>query len=77
MHSGMLRQEMTRRGWAAVDLARVARLSPATVSAALAGRPIAAASVSLIAKALASAPPDEIIDRLLRDEWGQGRDLAG
>jgi transcriptional regulator with XRE-family HTH domain len=65
----MLRQEMTRRGWAAIDLARAARLSPATVSAALAGRPIAASSVALIAKALASAPPDEIIGRLLRDEW--------
>ena len=59
-----------------MDLAKAARISPATVSAAVNGRPISAACLSLIAHALASAPPDEIIDRLLRDEWPD-RGLAG
>lgn len=58
-----------------MDLARHARLSPATVSAALNGRAIAAMSLSLMAKALAAAPPDELIDRLLdgtQDEHALG-----
>ena len=76
VHAGRLRFEIACRGWSASDLAREARLSPATISAALAGRPVAATSVSLIAKALAGAPPDEIIDRLLRDQR-DGRDLVG
>jgi transcriptional regulator with XRE-family HTH domain len=57
---------MTRRGWDAVDLARAARLSPATVSTALAGKPISAHSMSQIAKALSQAPVDELIDRLIK-----------
>ena len=60
-----LRQEIARRGWGGVDLARAARLSPATVSAALSGRPIAATSLNLMVKALTSAPVDSLIDRLL------------
>ena len=60
-----LRREITRRGWSPVDLARAARLSPATVSAALNGRPIAAASLGLMAHALAANPADAIISRLL------------
>jgi len=70
-----LRQEIARRGWSAVDLARAARLSPATVSAALSGRPIAATSLNLMARALAEAPANELIERLLygdRDERGPG-----
>lgn len=61
----LLRQEMARRGWDGSDLARAARLSPATISAALAGRPIAARSLALIAAALAHVPAVEAIDRLL------------
>ena len=64
-----LRQEIARRGWGGVDLARAARLSPATVSAALSGRPISATSIGLMAKALASNPADAVIDRLL--SWGK------
>jgi hypothetical protein len=60
-----LRFEIACRGWSGSDLARESRLSPATISAALAGRPIAASSMGLIAKALAKSPPNEIIDRLL------------
>ncbi|MGO9583572.1 MAG: hypothetical protein ACLP36_12250 [Acidimicrobiales bacterium] len=67
-----LRQEMARRGWDAIDLARASRLSPATVSAALAGRPIAAKSLTLIAGALSRAPIVESIDALLeRGDSGQ------
>ncbi len=63
-----LRQEMARRGWDAVHLAHEARLSPATVSAALAGRPIAASSLTLIADALRRAPVLDGIDDLLGDD---------
>ena len=65
MHAGRLRQEMVRRGWAASDLAREARLSQATISSALAGRAIAAQSVSLIARALLRTPVIEGIDSLI------------
>jgi len=68
VHPERLRQEISRRGWSPVDLARAARLSPATVSAALGGRPIAASSLSLIAKALAETPTVDVIDRLLGTE---------
>ena len=68
VHPGRLRQEIARRGWSPLDLARAARLSPATVSAALAGKPIAASSLNLIAKALAGAPTVDVIDRLLLGE---------
>ena len=67
---GRLRFEIGRRGWNSIDLARAARLSPATVSAALSGKPISATSVGLIARALASAPADALIDKLLT--WDEG-----
>ncbi len=56
VHPGRLRQEMTRRGWAATDLAHAARLSQATISAAVNGRPISQRSLGLIAMALQRAP---------------------
>lgn len=65
VHPGRLRQAMTRRGWAATDLAREARLSPATVSAALAGRSISENSLALIATALQRAPVISVIDSLI------------
>jgi len=65
VHAGRLRQEMTRRGWSATDLAREARLSPATVSAALGGKPIAPTSLALLAAALSRVPPVAAIDSLL------------
>ena len=71
VHPGRLRQEMARRGWAAADLAREARLSPATVSAALDGRPIAVTSLGLIANALARVPANGMIDSLLMVDRGQ------
>ena len=60
-----VRQEVARRCWAARDLAREAKISEATVSAALAGRPIAASSVALIARALSRVPTSDVIDSLL------------
>ena len=66
--AGRLRFEIACRGWSASDLAREARLSRATISAALSGRPVAASSVALMARAFAKSAPDEIIDRLLFGE---------
>jgi hypothetical protein len=59
---------MALRGWGAVDLARASQLSAATVSTALAGKPIAARSVSLIAMAIINTPANEVIDRLVRHD---------
>jgi lambda repressor-like predicted transcriptional regulator len=68
VHPGRVRLEMTRRGWAATDLARESRLSQATISAALSGWPIAAKSVALIAKALSQAPVLDGVDSLIMSE---------
>lgn len=65
LHPARLHDEMARRGWAAADLARESRLSQATISTALAGRPISEKSLSLIAAALLRTPASEVIDRLL------------
>ena len=65
IHPGRLRQEMSRRGWAAVDLAREARLSQATVSTALHGKPIAEKSFALMAKALSRTPVLDVADSLI------------
>ena len=74
VHPGRLRQEMVRRGWAATDLARESRLSNATVSAALAGRPVAERSLTLIAKALARTPVLDVVDTLIMGEPDPGLD---
>jgi transcriptional regulator with XRE-family HTH domain len=68
-----LRHEMARRGWDAIDLAKQSHLSPATVSTALAGKPIAARSLALMADAFLRVPANELIDRLVR---GDSRDLG-
>ncbi len=68
VHPGRLRQEMSRRGWAAADLAREARISQATVSAAVNGRPIAATSLGLIAQALSRVPANDVIDSLIMSD---------
>ena len=70
VHAGRLRFEMVRRGWSGTDLARESRLSPATISAALAGRPIAARSLDLIAEVFARVPPRQTIDRLIGNDSG-------
>jgi transcriptional regulator with XRE-family HTH domain len=68
VHPGRLRQEMTRRGWNASDLARESHLSQATISAALAGRSIAAGSLALIARALSRVPANGVIDSLIMND---------
>lgn len=65
VHRENLRLEMVRRGWSARDLARESRLSEATISSALSGRPISPSSLALIAKALSRAPAIEIVDSLI------------
>ncbi|MGH7641584.1 MAG: hypothetical protein ACRENX_00955 [Candidatus Dormibacteria bacterium] len=60
-----LRLELARRGWAGVDLARAARLSAPTISAALAGKPVAARTLRRIAMALSDAPPVAGVDAIL------------
>jgi transcriptional regulator with XRE-family HTH domain len=73
VHAGRLRFEMIRRGWSASDLARESRLSPATISAALAGRPIAAKSLDLIGDAFTRVSARKAIDELI---MGDSFDLA-
>lgn len=70
IHPGRLRLEMSRRGWAAVDLARESNLSQTTVSTALAGRPISQRSVMLIAGALTRVPAVAAIDALILADRG-------
>ena len=52
-----LRRELVIRGWNGVDLAIHAQVSPATVSAALRGRPVASNTIRKMALALSKAPP--------------------
>ena len=61
----------TRRAWSASDLAHEARISPATVSAAISGRSISVRSLSLIAEALLRVPSIEMIDCLVVDDAEQ------
>jgi transcriptional regulator with XRE-family HTH domain len=60
-----LQRQLARRGWQHADLARAARLSHATVSAAAAGHRVSPTTLRLIAQALASAPALSEIDELL------------
>lgn len=72
LHPSSLRREMTRRGFSAADLADAANLSPPTVTAALAGRPISASSLQRIAAALARSPIVQMIDTLLGTDGDPG-----
>ncbi|MHB8438511.1 MAG: helix-turn-helix domain-containing protein [Acidimicrobiales bacterium] len=76
IHPGRLRYEMARRGWSAAQLARESKLSGATISAAIAGRPIAATSLVLIAQALSRVPPIDSIDSLLLGDREESRGLG-
>ncbi len=67
-----LRQELARRGLSSRELAREAQLSVLTVRAALAGRPIAPASLKQIAATLERIPVLAIADDLLLDVDGVG-----
>lgn len=61
----ILAREVARRGWTLADLAKAAGVSAATVTAAMAGRPVSPRSLQRIAVALASAPPLANVDELL------------
>lgn len=56
---------MAIRGLSAVNLAKQARLSNATISNALAGKPIAEASIMLIVEVLKATAPSEFLTRLV------------
>ncbi len=60
-----LRFELARRGWGNADLARAARVSAPTVTAALSGRPVAPRTLMRIAVALADTPPVAGVDDIL------------
>lgn len=60
-----LRLEIARRGWGNADLARAARVSAPTITAALAGRPITPNSLRKIALALSTSPPVAGVDEIL------------
>ena len=62
-----LRREMASRGWNACDLARLADLSPATLSAVLKGTPVSPRTVRKIAIAIARAPAIPEAAELLQD----------
>ena len=51
-----LQREMAARGWNACDLARLADLSPATLTAVLKGTPVSPRTVRKIAIAIARTP---------------------
>jgi hypothetical protein len=51
-----------------VDLARESRLSQATVSAALSGKPIAERSLALMATALSRTPVLDVVDALIMSD---------
>lgn len=57
--------EMARRGLRGSDLARIAKVSPATVSHALNGRPIATSTLHKLAIALSQVPVVAAVDDLL------------
>lgn len=56
IHAPELRRQLARRGLTGADLAALSRLSEATVSHALSGRPISPRSLRAIAIALDEAP---------------------
>lgn len=63
--TGRLRFEMARRGLNQSLLAELSGLTPATICAALAGRPIAESTIARIARSLCKVEPIPGIDELL------------
>jgi len=60
-----LRREMARRGWRAIDLARVAGVSAGTMTAVMKGTYVSPRTVQKIAVALTKAPVVPGLDDLL------------
>ena len=63
--TGQLRFEMARRGLNQSVLAELSGLTPATICAALAGRPVAESTIARIARSLCNIEPIPGIDDLL------------
>jgi transcriptional regulator with XRE-family HTH domain len=81
INAAQLQYELDIRGMSRLDLARKIGQSPATVTNALAERPISADTKRRIAEALAAIPENEILKRLVRPvghdiEEQAGRSLA-
>jgi transcriptional regulator with XRE-family HTH domain len=62
-----LRREMASRGWNACDLAELAGVSAATLTAALQGRPVSLRTLQKIAMAIARTPAIPEAVELLQD----------
>ncbi len=60
-----LKLEIARRGWSYADLARAARVSPATITTATAGRPISPSTLRKIALAVSASAPVSGVDEIL------------
>lgn len=60
-----LKRELVTRGWNGIDLAFHAGLSPATVSAALQGRPVSTTTVHKMVLALTRQPKIEGSEELV------------
>lgn len=71
-----LERELARRALSASDLARLSGLSAATITAALAGRPLATRSLERIATVLADVPSVAVIDTLIGSD-GPALDSLG
>jgi transcriptional regulator with XRE-family HTH domain len=65
LDASRLRHERDRRAWTNTELAAAAGVSNPTVTAALAGRPVAPRTLRLIARALAACPVVADVDALL------------
>ena len=60
-----LEREMVLRGWTSADLARAAKISPATITAMRSGKRVSPHTLHAVARALAAADPLDQIDGLL------------
>jgi transcriptional regulator with XRE-family HTH domain len=80
INAAQLQYELDIRGMSRLDLARKTRQSPATVTNALADKPISADTKRRFAEALAATPENEILKRLVRpirpDTEGQAEQSA-
>ena len=65
LSSARLDHELACRGWTASDLARASGVSPATISAARRGRPVAHSTLRRLADALVRVPLVPGVEELL------------
>ena len=65
LDASRLRHERDRRAWTNAELAAAAGVSNPTVTAALAGRPVAPRTLRLLAREFAACPAVEDVEALL------------